>query len=88
MTTVGVCLINQVQCTTGGCVNSSQLCDDIIDCEDGSDEFTCGKQKYHVSTSTIIRLGLRTCPGYCYTYVCMHVNASDVTEVPYSTEAA
>ena len=49
VTAVGVCLINQVQCTTGGCVNSSQLCDDVIDCEDGSDEFTCSKPiKCHV----------------------------------------
>ncbi|KAM3955951.1 putative vitellogenin receptor yl [Aphomia sociella] len=34
---------NKFQCMTGGCVNTDQYCDGIMNCPDGTDEYTCQK---------------------------------------------
>ena len=72
VTAEGVCLSNQVQCTTGGCVNSTQLCDGVLDCLDGSDEFTCCKLKNHVIIVCVCHvMQVQSCV-HAYTCTCMY----------------
>lgn len=37
------CLVNELTCTSGKCVESRKLCDGKEDCDDGLDEERCGK---------------------------------------------
>lgn len=41
-TTTTKCLSSQFHCASGSCINSSLVCDFVLDCIDGSDEVMCG----------------------------------------------
>ena len=41
VTTVEACEKHETACLSGECVNSAQICDGVLDCQDGSDEYKC-----------------------------------------------
>lgn len=40
------CTRDQFQCNNGDCISGEQKCDRVIDCDDGTDEEGCGKNKF------------------------------------------
>ena len=41
----GICKEGEFVCTNGDCVSNEYVCDGIADCDDGSDESSCGEFK-------------------------------------------
>lgn len=41
----GICKDGEFVCTNGDCVSNEYVCDGIADCDDGSDENSCGEFK-------------------------------------------
>lgn len=45
--TTEVCLKNEFECKSGGCIERNSFCNEYPDCKDGSDEKLCVKSCYH-----------------------------------------
>lgn len=48
----GDCTDEQFQCGNGQCIDRSLRCDRKYDCQDGTDEFTCGKYKIKLNITS------------------------------------
>lgn len=43
---IGDCSDDEFQCGSSECIHTDKVCNEIIDCSDGSDEKFCGKYQH------------------------------------------
>ena len=66
------CSINEIQCETGECVPALARCNNVQECQDGSDERGCGNTReyfediQHLPNQKIICI----CTNETYSHIC------------------
>ena len=82
----GICTCSPLmfQCSTGGCIPYSRVCDNVYDCADSPDEFCIGRKavKYRIDNTPIdLRFIVTTSFVRCFGFLCSSSACIDVNFV-------
>lgn len=61
-----LCSADQFQCRDGGCISNSSKCNQKVDCEDASDEMSCGRLRKSQKKSVVRKIASSPIRGIMY----------------------